>query len=198
MSREGELCKHFQLVNGESEEVQLSSAHWWRPADWGRILSHQECCRHTAVRSWTLKCTRKRRSSSCLRRIESPVAFTVLDMTPKRASLDLDFGPKVEAVPGAVCRRRNRPSSYGLTSPSPTPGRFCMSACGRPTAIGHEPTPLLRHLTGARHKWGSESQGWQTDRRIPVNAGLSHPCGAGQQHSCFQHDCISFGLFSKH
>jgi hypothetical protein len=40
---------------------------------------------------------------ACLGRIESPVAFTVLDMTPKRASLDLDFGPKVEAVPGAVC-----------------------------------------------------------------------------------------------
>src|SRR5947209_12385201 len=29
------------------EEVQLYSAHWWRPADWGRILSHQECCRLT-------------------------------------------------------------------------------------------------------------------------------------------------------
>jgi hypothetical protein len=53
--------------------------------------------------------TAKKRSSSCLRRIESPVAFTVLDMTPKLASLDLDFAPKVEAVPGAVCRRRNRP-----------------------------------------------------------------------------------------
>jgi hypothetical protein len=37
------------------------------------------------------------------------VVFTVLDMTPKRASLDLDFGPKVETVPGAVCKRRNRP-----------------------------------------------------------------------------------------
>jgi hypothetical protein len=53
--------------------------------------------------------TAKKRSSSCLRRIESPVAFTVLDMTPKLASLDLDFAPKVETVPGAVCRRRNRP-----------------------------------------------------------------------------------------
>jgi hypothetical protein len=31
-------------------------------------------------------------------RIESLVTFTVVDMTPKRASLDLDFGPKVEAV----------------------------------------------------------------------------------------------------
>jgi hypothetical protein len=32
----------------------LSSAHWWRPADWAGIISHQDCCRHTAVRSWTL------------------------------------------------------------------------------------------------------------------------------------------------
>ena len=63
----------------------------------------------------------EKRSSSCLRRIESPVAFTVLDMPPNAPSLDLDFGPKVEAVPGAVCRRRNRPLSYGLNSPSPTP-----------------------------------------------------------------------------
>jgi hypothetical protein len=54
----------------------------------------------------------------------------MLDVTLKRASLDLDFRPKVEAVPDAVYRRRNRPRSYGLTSPSLTPERVCMSACG--------------------------------------------------------------------
>jgi hypothetical protein len=26
-----------------------SRAHWWRPADWGGILSHQECYRHKAA-----------------------------------------------------------------------------------------------------------------------------------------------------
>ena len=53
--------------------------------------------------------TVKKRGSSCLRRIEGPGAFNMLDMTPKRASLDLDFGPKVKTVTGAVCRCRNRP-----------------------------------------------------------------------------------------
>jgi hypothetical protein len=72
-------------------------------------------------------------------------SFTILDMTPKRASLDLDFGPKVEAVPGTMCRRRNRPPSYGLTSPSRTPEMVCMSACGSPITTGHKSTPLLRH-----------------------------------------------------
>jgi hypothetical protein len=41
--------------------------------------------------------------------------------------------------------------------------------------------PLRTVCTGARHKWGSGSQGWQTDHRIPVNAGLSHPL-ALEQH----------------
>jgi hypothetical protein len=31
--------------------LPLSSAHWWRPADWGGIISHQDCCWHTAVPS---------------------------------------------------------------------------------------------------------------------------------------------------
>jgi|SRR5271155_2200116 len=86
----------------------------------------------------------EKRSLSCLERIESLVTFTVLDITPKRASPDLDFGPKMEAVPGAVYRRRNRPPSYGLTS-SPTPERVRMSACGSPTTTGYKATPLLRH-----------------------------------------------------
>jgi hypothetical protein len=47
-------------------------------------------------------------STSCLRRIESRVAFTGLSVTPKRADLDSDFRPKVEAVPGAVFRRKSR------------------------------------------------------------------------------------------
>jgi hypothetical protein len=36
------------------------------------------------------------------------VAFTGLSVTPKRADMDSDFRAKVEAVPGAVFRRRCR------------------------------------------------------------------------------------------
>jgi hypothetical protein len=48
----GFLVSNFRVwPRQRREEVQLSSAHWWRPTSWGRILSHQQCCRHTAVRS---------------------------------------------------------------------------------------------------------------------------------------------------
>jgi hypothetical protein len=69
----------------------------------------------------------------------------MLDTTSKRASLDLDFRPKIKAILSAVCKHRNRPLSYKLTSLSLTPERVCISVCGSPTTIGHKATPLLRH-----------------------------------------------------
>ena len=51
----------------------------------------------------------EKRSSSCLRYVESPVAFTVLSVAAKRADLDLVLGSKMDAVRGVACRRRNSP-----------------------------------------------------------------------------------------
>jgi len=46
----GFLVSKFRVRPGQRrEEVQLYSAHWWCPTDWAGILSHQQCCRHTAA-----------------------------------------------------------------------------------------------------------------------------------------------------
>jgi hypothetical protein len=37
------------FASGLANAVQLYSAHWRCPTDWGWILSHQQCCRHTAA-----------------------------------------------------------------------------------------------------------------------------------------------------
>jgi hypothetical protein len=73
------------------------------------------------------------------------VAFAVLDMAPKRASLDLDFAPKVEVVPGAVRRRRNCLVLWiNFTVTNTLEGLHeRLWKPHRPQA--HKPTPLLRH-----------------------------------------------------
>src|SRR4051812_34634527 len=79
----------------------------------------------------------ERWSSSYLRRIESPVAFIMLSVAPKRADLDLDYGPKVEIVPGAVCRRRNRRRRMiDLTIINASVGLRSQAGKGRKTCTG--------------------------------------------------------------
>jgi hypothetical protein len=80
-----------------------------------------------------------------LGRIESLVILIILDATLKRVNLDLDFRPKVEAVPGAVYKRRNRPPFYRLTLLLLTPKRVYISAYESPIIIGYKATPLLRY-----------------------------------------------------
>src|ERR1700722_9220619 len=60
--------------------------------------------------------------------------------------------------PWRSVRTQESPSSYGLTSPSLTPGRLCMSACGSPIATGCKPTPLLRYHGSAEEYMYSAEQ----------------------------------------
>jgi hypothetical protein len=70
----------------------------------------------------------KKRSSSCLGRIESPVIFPVSSVTLKRA--EAGFGLRTEGGgrPWHGMQTQESPSSYELTSPSPTRWRALHAA----------------------------------------------------------------------
>ena len=102
-----------------------------------------------------------------------PSGLHCVGYAPKRASLDLDFGPKVEAVPGAVCRRRNRPLSYGLNSPVTNAWKGLHERLRKP----HSHRPQSHSVVTPSQALGiSREAGHRDDKQTvasPVNAGLS-------------------------